>query len=61
MGPFEELLVRSVTVQILSGLKYLHERNVIHRDIKGANILIDEEGCVKLSDFGISKKNSHSF
>ncbi|KAH3666724.1 hypothetical protein WICMUC_005541 [Wickerhamomyces mucosus] len=55
-GPFEEPLVRNFTRQILIGLNYLHSKDIIHRDIKGANILIDIKGEVKISDFGISKK-----
>lgn len=55
-GPFEEPLIRNFTRQILIGLSYLHSRNIIHRDIKGANVLIDIKGEVKISDFGISKK-----
>ncbi|KAG0241960.1 ATP binding [Mortierella sp. GBA43] len=55
-GPFSETLVRSFVKQILEGLDYLHECDIIHRDIKGANILVDNKGCIKISDFGISKK-----
>lgn len=55
-GAFEEQLVRNWVRQILLGLNYLHERDIIHRDIKGANMLVDNKGGIKISDFGISKK-----
>ncbi|KAJ9612353.1 ATP binding [Cladophialophora chaetospira] len=55
---FNETLVRNFTRQILEGLSYLHGRNIIHRDIKGANILVDNRGGVKISDFGVSKKTN---
>ncbi|KAM0852398.1 hypothetical protein ACQ4PT_051781 [Festuca glaucescens] len=54
-GPFREPVIRNYTRQILSGLAYLHGRNTVHRDIKGANILVGPTGDVKLADFGVAK------
>ncbi|XP_024969926.1 mitogen-activated protein kinase kinase kinase YODA-like [Cynara cardunculus var. scolymus] len=54
-GQLGELAIRSYTQQILSGLAYLHAKNTIHRDIKGANILVDPNGRVKVADFGMAK------
>lgn len=65
-GAFPESLVAVYIAQVLEGLVYLHEQGVIHRDIKGANILTTKEGLVKLADFGVATKlteadvNTHS-
>jgi len=55
-GPFPESLVAIYIQQVLQGLHYLHDQGVVHRDIKGANILITKEGLVKLADFGVAAR-----
>lgn len=57
-GRFSEPVAAIYIVQILRGLKYLHEQGVLHRDIKGANILTSSDGQVKLADFGVAMKLS---
>ncbi|KAJ0097336.1 hypothetical protein Patl1_28758 [Pistacia atlantica] len=54
-GAITESVVRNFTRHILSGLAYLHSKKTIHRDIKGANLLVDALGVVKLADFGMAK------
>lgn len=55
-GKFPEGLVSVYISQVLEGLIYLHDQGVIHRDIKGANILTTKDGSVKLADFGVATK-----
>ncbi|KDP38401.1 hypothetical protein JCGZ_04326 [Jatropha curcas] len=54
-GHMTESIVRNFTRHILSGLAYLHSKKTVHRDIKGANLLVDSSGIVKLADFGLAK------
>ncbi|KAI0075090.1 kinase-like protein [Panus rudis PR-1116 ss-1] len=57
-GKFPEPLVAVYISQVLEGLAYLHDQGVIHRDIKGANILTNKDGCVKLADFGVASSTA---
>jgi len=53
---FSEIEIATFMEMVLKGLIYLHDLNIIHRDIKGQNLLVTEDGCVKLSDFGVGIK-----
>eukprot|EP01117_Protostelium_nocturnum_P002316 TRINITY_DN1297_c0_g1_i1.p1 TRINITY_DN1297_c0_g1~~TRINITY_DN1297_c0_g1_i1.p1 ORF type:complete len:607 (+),score=128.53 TRINITY_DN1297_c0_g1_i1:70-1821(+) len=53
-GSFPEPLVALYIEQVLLGLGFLHHHGIIHRDIKGPNLLITKEGIIKLADFGIA-------
>ncbi|CAG9317571.1 unnamed protein product [Blepharisma stoltei] len=59
-GILEDNVIKTFARQLLKGLAYLHENNVIHRDLKSANILISTNGKLKLTDFGSSRKFEHS-
>jgi len=52
---FNEKQIASVCYCVLKGLDHLHTKNITHRDIKGANILLTQAGVAKITDFGVSK------
>ncbi|RXW13042.1 hypothetical protein EST38_g12812 [Candolleomyces aberdarensis] len=55
-GRFREEVTTSFLHQILQGLDYLHSRNIFHRDLKADNVLVEELGLCKISDWAITKK-----
>ncbi|KAJ1678034.1 kinase subunit of RNA polymerase II carboxy-terminal domain kinase I [Spiromyces aspiralis] len=57
--------IKSLMQQMLSGLAYMHKRGILHRDIKGSNLLLNRHGQVKYADFGLARtfhsKRMHEF
>lgn len=51
-GGLPELLIRRYTYQLLSGVAILHDHGIVHRDLKSANIFLNDEGNLKIGDFG---------
>jgi beta-lactam-binding protein with PASTA domain/predicted Ser/Thr protein kinase len=59
-APLTPDLIVSVSRQIVEALRYVHRRDIVHRDIKPQNIIIDNEGRVKVTDFGIARARGGS-
>ena len=47
--------MKSIVYDILCGLKYLHKANVIHRDLKPGNILVNDDCTIQICDFGLAR------
>ncbi|ADV24133.1 CMGC/CDK/CRK7 protein kinase [Cryptococcus gattii Ru294] len=52
---FSSANIKSLSHQMLSGLSYLHHQSILHRDMKGSNILVNSRGELKLADFGLAR------
>lgn len=52
---FSEAQIKCCMIQLLAGLEYCHRNEVLHRDIKGSNLLIDNYGNLKIADFGLAR------
>ncbi|CAE7741665.1 mrkA [Symbiodinium sp. CCMP2592] len=50
----DDPLAKRLFFQVCQGIKYLHDRHIVHRDVKLENLLLDEQGAVKIIDFGFS-------
>lgn len=58
--PLTEPQIRYLCHEICEGLRFLHSKKVIHRDLKAGNVLLTLDGDVKIADFGVSAKNKHT-
>ncbi|CAL1603060.1 unnamed protein product [Knipowitschia caucasica] len=54
-SPFTEAQVKCIVLQVLRGLEYLHHNFILHRDLKVSNLLMTDEGQVKIADFGLAR------
>ncbi|XP_076434840.1 calcium/calmodulin-dependent protein kinase kinase 2-like [Babylonia areolata] len=54
--PFSEDMARSYFRDVIKGIEYLHHQHIIHRDVKPSNLLLGDDGHIKIADFGVSNE-----
>ncbi len=57
---FNEEQVRRLMKDLLLGIDFLHQKNIVHRDLKTSNLLYSNEGILKICDFGLARRISPS-